>query len=119
MTSISWFSGLYLEDYFMYKAVTLAGGIREPLLTCSSILHYLTNISAVIFDRLIRATTFPPKIEFSVPCVMVRGYISRLGKLMKKIERLCVRTAGRVETLLNKNTCTSAQQAHNVEMTSY
>ena len=34
--------------------------------------------------------------EFSVPCVMVRGYISRLGKLMKKIERLCVRTAGRV-----------------------
>ena len=38
MTYISWFSGLYLEDYFMYKAVTLAGGIREPLLTCSSIL---------------------------------------------------------------------------------
>ena len=27
MTYISWFSGLYLEDYFMYKAVTLAGGI--------------------------------------------------------------------------------------------
>ena len=38
MTYISWFSGLYLEDYFMYKAVTLAGGIREPLLTCSSAL---------------------------------------------------------------------------------
>ena len=38
MTYISWFSdiGLYLDDYFMYKAVTLAGGIREPLLTCSS-----------------------------------------------------------------------------------
>ena len=38
MTYISWFSdiGLYLEDYLMYKAVTLAGGIREPLLTCSS-----------------------------------------------------------------------------------
>ena len=38
MTYTSWFSdiGLYLEDYFMYKAVTLAGGIREPLLTCSS-----------------------------------------------------------------------------------
>ena len=38
MTYISWFSdiGLYLEDYFMYKAVTLAGGIREPLLTCTS-----------------------------------------------------------------------------------
>ena len=38
MTFISWFSdiGLYLEDYLMYKAVTLAGGIREPLLTCSS-----------------------------------------------------------------------------------
>ena len=35
MTYISWFSGLYLEDYFIYKAVTLAGGIREPLLTCS------------------------------------------------------------------------------------
>ena len=32
MTYISWFSdiGLYLEDYSMYKAVTLAGGIREP-----------------------------------------------------------------------------------------
>ena len=29
---------LYLEDYFMYKAVTLAGGICEPLLTCSSLL---------------------------------------------------------------------------------
>ena len=38
MTFISWFSdiGLYLEDYLMYKAGTLAGGIREPLLTCSS-----------------------------------------------------------------------------------
>ena len=36
---ISWFSdiGLYLEDCLMYKAVTLAGGIREPLLTCSSL----------------------------------------------------------------------------------
>ena len=39
MTYISWFRdiGLYLEDYLMYKAVTLAGGIREPLLTCSSL----------------------------------------------------------------------------------
>ena len=39
VTYISWFSdiGLYVEDYFMYKAVTLAGGIREPLLTCSSL----------------------------------------------------------------------------------
>ena len=38
MTYITWFSdiGLYLEDLFMYKSVTLAGGIREPLLTCSS-----------------------------------------------------------------------------------
>ena len=38
MTYISWFIdiGLYLEDYLTYKAVTLAGGIREPLLTCSS-----------------------------------------------------------------------------------
>ena len=39
MTYISWFIdiGLYLEDYMMFKAVTLAGGIREPLLTCSSL----------------------------------------------------------------------------------
>ena len=38
MTYISWFIdiGFYLEDSVMYKAVTLAGGIREPLLTCSS-----------------------------------------------------------------------------------
>ena len=38
VTYISWFSdvGLYLEDYFMCKAVTLVGGIREPLPTCSS-----------------------------------------------------------------------------------
>ena len=38
MTYISCFIdiGLYLEDSVMYKAVTLAGGIREPLLTCSS-----------------------------------------------------------------------------------
>ena len=37
VTYISWFSdiNLYLEDYLMYKAVTLAGGIREPLPTCS------------------------------------------------------------------------------------
>ena len=36
---ISWLGdiGLYLEDYLMYKAVTLAGGIREPLLSCSSL----------------------------------------------------------------------------------
>ena len=40
MTYISWFIdiGLYLADSVMYKAVTLAGGIREPLLTCSSFL---------------------------------------------------------------------------------
>ena len=39
MTFISWFSdiGLYLEDYLVYKAGTLARGIREPLLTCSSL----------------------------------------------------------------------------------
>ena len=39
MTYISWFIdiGLFLEDSVMYKAVTLAGGIREPLLTCSSV----------------------------------------------------------------------------------
>ena len=44
MTYISWFSGLYLEDYFMYKAVTLAGGIREPLLTCSSFLELIAAL---------------------------------------------------------------------------
>ena len=46
VTYISWFSdtGLYLEDYFMYKAVTLAGGIREPLLTCSSVKHPILQI---------------------------------------------------------------------------
>ena len=47
MTFISWFSdiGLYLEDYLMYKAGTLAGGIREPLLTCSSFLWVKTAVS--------------------------------------------------------------------------
>ena len=41
MTYISWFIdiGLYLEDSVMYKAVTLAGGIREPLLTSSSFMN--------------------------------------------------------------------------------
>ena len=42
MTYISWLNGLYPEDYFMYKAVTLAGGIREPLLTCSSLSIFLS-----------------------------------------------------------------------------
>ena len=43
MTYISWFIdiGLYLEDSVMYKVVTLAGGIREPLLTCSSLLCFV------------------------------------------------------------------------------
>ena len=38
MTFISWFSdiGLYLEDYLMYKPVTLAGGIRESSSCLSS-----------------------------------------------------------------------------------
>ena len=47
VTFISWFSdiGLYLEDYLMYKAGTLAGGIREPLLTCSSFLCVKTAVS--------------------------------------------------------------------------
>ena len=38
MTYISWFIGigLYLEDSVMYKGMTLAGGIHEPLLTYSS-----------------------------------------------------------------------------------
>ena len=46
VTYISWFIGigLYLEDSVMYKAVTLAGGIHEPLLTCSSFLC-LTQLS--------------------------------------------------------------------------
>ena len=37
VTYISWFSdiALYFEDYLIYKVVNLAGGIREPLLTCS------------------------------------------------------------------------------------
>ena len=45
MTYISWFIdiGLYLEDSVMYKAVTLAGGICEPLLTCSSQHIFLTK----------------------------------------------------------------------------
>ena len=49
MTYISWFSdiGLYLEDYFMYKAVTLAGGIREPLLACSSYFQVSQNLGRV------------------------------------------------------------------------
>ena len=53
MTYISWFSdiGLYLEDYFMYKAVTLAGGIREPLLTL-----------ALVID--INFTSFPVFLSF-------------------------------------------------------
>ena len=48
MTYISWFSGLYLEDYFMYKAVTLAGGIREPLLTCSSYYNLLLPFNMLL-----------------------------------------------------------------------
>ena len=42
MTYISWFSdiAIYLEDYLMYKAVTLARGILEPLLTCSSFIWH-------------------------------------------------------------------------------
>ena len=51
MTYISWFSdiGLYLEDYLMYKAVTLAGGIREPLLTCSSCVCVSYIIASILY----------------------------------------------------------------------
>ena len=54
MTYISWFSdiGLYLEDYFMYKAVTLAGGIREPLLTCSSYIQDVYWLTKAVLTRL-------------------------------------------------------------------
>ena len=50
MTYISWFSdiGLYLEDYLMYNVVTLAWGIGEPLLTCSS----FTNFSIAVDDTM-------------------------------------------------------------------
>ena len=46
MTYISWFIdiGLYLEDSVMYKVVTLAGGIPEPLLTCSSLLIFIIRV---------------------------------------------------------------------------
>ena len=57
MTYISWFSGLYLEDHFMYKAVALAGGIREPLLTCSSsrravVSYWRKYVREVLVNRL-------------------------------------------------------------------
>ena len=45
MTFISWFSDIGLEDYLMYKVGTLAGGIREPLLTCSSV--FMLTVSGV------------------------------------------------------------------------
>ena len=50
MTYISWFIdiGLYLEDSVMYKAVTLAGGIREPLLTCSSFSSFFIFLSDLV-----------------------------------------------------------------------
>ena len=55
VTYISWFSGLYLENYFMYKAVTLAGGIREPLLTCSSLFVTFCHVRRIylkVFDKV-------------------------------------------------------------------
>ena len=59
MTFISWFSdiGLYLEDYLMYKAGTLAGGIREPLLTCSSFLCVKTAVSRGFIGQSINQQT--------------------------------------------------------------
>ena len=57
MTYISWFSGLYLEDFFMYKAVTLAGGIGEPLLTYSSFV-ILFEFSAVFVKKIVRHFIF-------------------------------------------------------------
>ena len=46
---ISWFIdiGLYLEDNFTYKVVTLAGGKREPLLTCSSWMMFFFCVQSV------------------------------------------------------------------------
>ena len=61
MTYISWFSdiGLYLEDYLMYKVVTLAEGIREPLLTCSSYhsINIDTKIKTVVLYHSITTDT--------------------------------------------------------------
>ena len=52
MTYISRFSdiGLYLEDYLMYKAVTLAGGIHRP---CSLALVFsaIHKIPTRVFQR--------------------------------------------------------------------
>ena len=55
MTYISWLSdsALYLEDYLMYKAVTLAGGTGEPLLTCSSLSIFYPVFFVFVF-RLLR-----------------------------------------------------------------
>ena len=52
MTYISWFIdiGLYLEDSVMYKVVTLAGGICEPLLTCSSWKEHLVTFKSIIVN---------------------------------------------------------------------
>ena len=37
----------------MYKAVTLAGGIREPLLTCSSLLISISHKTFLFFGALL------------------------------------------------------------------
>ena len=62
----------------MYKAVTLAGGIREPLLTCSSVL-YLCKFREIISNgiKIIEWTQFlygklqrgiiPPKMQVERP----------------------------------------------------
>ena len=59
----------HCDQYFIVcfpKAVTLAGGIREPLLTCSS---YLSFILSSIFDSIHHLTTLPERhlVFFVVP----------------------------------------------------
>ena len=69
VTYISWFSGLYLKDYFMYKAVTLAGGISEPLLTCSSLYKYeKKSIAELGYNGCLKINVDPKKIDVD-PCI--------------------------------------------------
>ena len=74
MTYISWFIdiGLYLEDYLMYKEMTLAGGIGEPLLTCSSTLSFLTYkvpLLSTLYYFIIQVCLYGPIVmqQKSVP----------------------------------------------------
>ena len=78
VTYISWFSdiGLYLEDYFMYKVVTLAGGIREPLLTCSSSEQYSVHLLRISCFSVTNFSDLPRIVE-NLPCFSeVRSFSS-------------------------------------------